>query len=116
MKKDGKDYGTCWRPVERGEKGFSVYTWACWRCSWKIKGEPQEICPRCKRTATEVFLCDPELNVTCSRSGCFLNGGDCRHTTRIEYARSAADVFRDKYAEQDREYYERQKTRSTKRR
>ena len=114
MKKDGKDYGTAWRPVERGEKGFSVYTWACAACGWKIKGGPQEVCPRCKRTAAEVFLCDPELNVTCSRSGCFINGGDCRHTTRIEYARAASRVFLDGYADQDREYYER--TRSTKKR
>ena len=109
MKKNGVEYGTCWRPVERGEQGHSAYSWKCWVCGWKIKGEPQAICPRCKRTSTEVYLCDPDLNKDCSKTGCFINGGECRHTTRIEYARSAEKVFLDKWAEHDRRFWDQKK-------
>ena len=34
----------------------------------------------------DVYLCDPVKNIGCPKTGCFINGGDCRYTTHEEYA------------------------------
>ena len=34
-----------------------------------------------------IYECDPEKNTECNKRGCFINGGECRHTTRVEYAK-----------------------------
>lgn len=110
MTKDGKTYGSAWEPVERGEKGFSVYAWRCSVCNWKVKQDPPpEACPRCKRTAAVVYLCDPELNTECRKTGCFINPDPqlwetCRHTTKIECARQASRVGLDQYAKYDEDF------------
>lgn len=33
----------------------------------------------------ELYLCDPIKNSECSKTGCFMNGGECKHTTKKEY-------------------------------
>lgn len=33
-----------------------------------------------------LYLCDPRKNKVCTKTECHLNGGDCIHTTHIEYA------------------------------
>lgn len=32
-------------------------------------------------------LCDPDKAKTCKKEHCFINGGDCRSTTNIEWIR-----------------------------
>lgn len=34
----------------------------------------------------DLYLCDPEKNKECSKSYCYINGGECEHTTKKEYA------------------------------
>lgn len=34
-----------------------------------------------------LFECDPYKNTDCSKTGCYINGGECRHTRRLKYAR-----------------------------
>ena len=34
-----------------------------------------------------LFECDPYKNEDCSKTGCFINGGECRHTRHLKYAR-----------------------------
>ena len=91
-----------WQPLERGEYGFSKYTWKCARCG-KWSHEATLECPRCESVMSTVYLCDPELNKDCRKTECFLNGGECRHTSRIECARSASQVGLDRYADFDAE-------------
>lgn len=33
-----------------------------------------------------LYPCDPKKNTECTKTGCFLNGGDCFLTEKIEYA------------------------------
>lgn len=33
----------------------------------------------------KIYLCDPSKNKDCKKTGCYLNGGDCRHTQKEEY-------------------------------
>lgn len=33
----------------------------------------------------KIYLCDPSKNKDCKKTGCYLNGGDCRHTKKEEY-------------------------------
>lgn len=33
------------------------------------------------------FECDPEKNRDCRKTGCYINGGECRLTTKKEYAK-----------------------------
>ncbi len=36
---------------------------------------------------TEVFyLCDPKKAITCKKTSCYINGGECRLTTRKDWA------------------------------
>lgn len=32
----------------------------------------------------KVYPCDPDKNKACSKTGCFINGGDCYQTTKKE--------------------------------
>lgn len=34
----------------------------------------------------KIYICDAERNESCSKSSCYLNGGDCWHTTDHRYA------------------------------
>ena len=34
-----------------------------------------------------LYLCDPELNTDCDKTGCYINGGGCMQTSKIEYRR-----------------------------
>lgn len=34
-----------------------------------------------------LFECDPYKNTDCSKTGCYINGGECRHTRHLKYAR-----------------------------
>lgn len=38
-------------------------------------------------SAGNLYECDPEKNTECRKTGCYINGGECRHTTHAEYAR-----------------------------
>lgn len=90
-----------WLPIERGEYGFSRYVWKCGRCN-KWTNEPLPECPKChSQMRGEIYLCDPDQAKECTKTSCFINGGACRHTTKIEWARSASRVGLDKYAEFD---------------
>lgn len=33
-----------------------------------------------------LYQCDPERNSSCAATGCYLNGGPCRHTTDPAFA------------------------------
>jgi len=41
----------------------------------------------CGNARRRPYLCDPEKNTTCSKTGCYINGGECRHTLNKEYRR-----------------------------
>lgn len=34
-----------------------------------------------------LYPCDPEKNTPCSKTNCFINGGECRRTTHKKYRR-----------------------------
>lgn len=34
-----------------------------------------------------LYLCNPELNTSCDKSNCYINGGDCMLTININYRR-----------------------------
>ena len=100
---------SAWEPIERGEQGFSKWKWRCFRC--KAKSErAEDLCPECGSEMKITYLCDPDLNATCSKTGCFITEkGMCRHTTRITCARDPAKVYFDKWAEADKKFKERMK-------
>lgn len=41
----------------------------------------------CGNARQRPYPCDPEKNQDCSKTGCYINGGECRHTLNREYAR-----------------------------
>lgn len=42
-----------------------------------------------KDDPTEVFyICDPAKATTCRKTTCYVNGGDCRFTTRPDWERT----------------------------
>ena len=71
----------------------------CRDCYWWTK-QPASLQGRCALTGTyptgaffcgnakqRPYLCDPEKNQDCSKTGCYINGGECRHTLNKEYRR-----------------------------
>ena len=71
----------------------------CRDCYWWTKQEAS-LQGRCALTGTyptgaffcgnakqRSYPCDPEKNTECSKTGCYINGGECRHTLNREYAR-----------------------------
>lgn len=40
-----------------------------------------------------LYFCDPSKNTECRKTGCYLNGGPCRHTTHVEYADTTDYAF-----------------------
>ena len=40
------------------------------------------------------YLCDPEKNTACKKTGCHINGGPCSCTTHIEYAKQPVKTVR----------------------
>lgn len=38
---------------------------------------------------TQFFTCDPDKNVNCKKTACYINGGPCMQTTNIAYAKNA---------------------------
>lgn len=43
-----------------------------------------------KATPKKMYICDPDANIACSRSGCALMGGTCFTTSHRDYAASDA--------------------------
>ena len=41
----------------------------------------------CGNAKQRPYPCDPEKNTECSKTGCYINGGECRHTLNKEYRR-----------------------------
>lgn len=33
------------------------------------------------------YECDPSRNDKCAKSGCYINGGSCKHTSNIDFAK-----------------------------
>jgi len=71
----------------------------CRDCDWWTK-QPDSLQGRCALSGTyptggffcgnakqRPYPCDPEKNQDCSKTGCYINGGECRHTLNKEYAR-----------------------------
>ena len=71
----------------------------CRDCYWWTKQEAS-LQGRCALTGTyptgaffcgnarqRPYPCDPEKNTKCSKTGCYINGGECRHTLNKEYRR-----------------------------
>lgn len=42
----------------------------------------------------EVYLCDPERNILCGKTECYINGGLCECTTRKQFAKELTPVFK----------------------
>ena len=40
-----------------------------------------------------LYFCDPSKNTECRKTGCYENGGPCRHTTHAEYADTTDYAF-----------------------
>lgn len=40
------------------------------------------------------YVCDPEKNVNCKKTNCHLNGGPCKHTANINYAKQPVEKVR----------------------
>lgn len=40
------------------------------------------------------YVCDPSKNVHCKKTHCHLNGGPCKHTTKLEYAKQPVETAR----------------------
>lgn len=40
-----------------------------------------------------LYFCDPSKNTECRKTGCYENGGPCRHTTHAEYADTTGYAF-----------------------
>ena len=38
------------------------------------------------KTRLTTFICDPEKNTKCTKTHCYINGGECRQTTNKDYA------------------------------
>lgn len=36
---------------------------------------------------TTLYLCDPEKNVTCKKTNCYVNGGPCKSTDKLNFAK-----------------------------
>lgn len=36
-------------------------------------------------TDNQMYICDPNKNIECCKTGCFINGGPCYKTSKIEY-------------------------------
>lgn len=51
-----------------------------------------------------LFTCDPEKNPNCSKTGCYLNGGQCSSTTHPEYAKQDENGYLVDMVNYDREY------------
>jgi len=34
-----------------------------------------------------IYMCDPEKNTKCKKTGCYINGGGCRRTRHPEFAK-----------------------------
>lgn len=34
---------------------------------------------------SEIYICDPNKNVDCSKTSCYINGGYCSHTSKKEF-------------------------------
>jgi hypothetical protein len=39
-----------------------------------------------------MFKCDPEKNIECKKTGCYLNGGPCKYTRYMKYAKDPSKV------------------------
>lgn len=76
-----------WMLVLKGDKGFGRYKYRCHACGqfWE-DDEPPEICPKCGAKNGIAYLCDPELNEECRKTGCYIHGGECKMTLHPEYA------------------------------
>lgn len=87
----------------RGDENIGLGLYECSECHKRdIHGKDREVpyCWNCgakmdldnaKLRADELYDCDPEKNAECRKTGCYINGGECRHTTHAEYAKEDRD-------------------------
>lgn len=40
-----------------------------------------------------LFMCDPNKNTACNKSGCFINGGPCNKTRHMKFAKDPSKVI-----------------------
>lgn len=38
-----------------------------------------------------IYMCDPEKNTKCKKTGCYINGGGCRRTRHPEFAKEVTE-------------------------
>ena len=41
-----------------------------------------------------IYLCDPVKNTRCKKTGCYINGGKCKHTLAFIFSKTGKDPFR----------------------
>lgn len=34
-----------------------------------------------------LYKCNPNKNIKCNKKSCYINGGECRYTTKFKYAK-----------------------------
>lgn len=54
-----------------------------------IKGRRKR--PEPSREPQAYYFCDPALNVECAKTMCYINGGPCQLTARLECARQPVE-------------------------
>jgi hypothetical protein len=85
--------------------GVALKVYRCTACGEPFWTNPPGYCPNCGAkmdepapgaaeiindgtySAGDLYECDPEKNTECRKTGCYINGGECRHTTHAEYSR-----------------------------
>lgn len=48
--------------------------------------EDEHLVEAMKAAGKTLYECDPEKNMDCKKTGCYALGGDCKLTTKIEFA------------------------------
>ena len=41
----------------------------------------------------KLYICDPEKNTCCSKSGCWINGGECKFTNKERFRKTGRKIF-----------------------
>ena len=37
------------------------------------------------------YVCDPSINTECRKTNCWINGGPCRHTRQLQFAKQPVE-------------------------
>ena len=48
--------------------------------------EDKQMVEAMKAAGKTLYECDPAKNMSCKKNGCYALGGDCKLTTKIEFA------------------------------